>query len=76
MAFVICINCIAHPICNCPSLQVVHEVLKTTKVKELKTFYKDYKFDKEGNATMIKYLLDLDAKRGTDSKKTIPWCFE
>jgi len=61
---------------NCLKPHVVHEVLKTTKVKELKTFYKDYKFDKEGNATMIKYLLDLDAKRGTDSKKTIPWCFE
>ena len=32
--------------------------------------------DEEGNATMIKYLLDLDSKRGTNSKKTIPWCFE
>jgi len=44
-------------------------------VPELKTFYADYKYNKEGNARMRQYLLDLDAVRGTDSKKTIPWCF-
>ena len=61
---------------NCLKPHVVQRVLKYTRVQGLKEFYKDYKFDEEGNATMIKYLLDLDSKRGTNSKKTIPWCFE
>ena len=60
---------------NCLKPRVVKEVLRNTKVPELKTFYADYKYNKEGNARMRQYLLDLDAVRGTDSKKTIPWCF-
>ena len=61
---------------DCLKPNVVEKVLNETKVKELKTFYSDYKFDKLGNETMKNYLLDLDAKRGTNSKQTIPWCFE
>ena len=38
--------------------------------------YKDYKFDSKLNQRMQSFLLDLDAKRGTDSRKIIPWCFE
>ncbi len=61
---------------NCLRPRIVKQILLETKVPELKTFYADYKFDKEGNARMKKYLLDLDTARGTDSKKIIPWCFE
>ena len=49
--------------------------MKHTKVKELRAFYRGYKFDEKQNKVMQNYLLDLDKKRGTDSKKIIPWCF-
>ena len=61
---------------NCLRPHVVQQVLQETKVEQIKKFYADYKYNKGGNAVMKRYLLDLDAKRGTDSKKTMPWCFE
>ena len=61
---------------NCLKPQVVERVLHDTKVFELTGFYKDYKFDSKLNQRMQSFLLDLDAKRGTDSRKIIPWCFE
>jgi organic radical activating enzyme len=61
---------------NCLKPQVVERVLHDTKVFELTNFYKDYKFDSKLNKRMQSFLLDLDAKRGTDSRKIIPWCFE
>jgi len=60
---------------NCLKPKVVKNVLKHTKVKELRAFYRGYKFDEAQNKIMQNYLLDLDRKRGTDSKKIIPWCF-
>lgn len=65
-----------HLTVNCLKPHVVENVLDTTDVPILKTFYKDYKFDSERNLVMQKFLLDLDNKRGTDSTKIIPWCFE
>lgn len=61
---------------NCLKPEVVKEVLRNTKVPELKTLYADYEFDIHLNQRMQSFLLDLDAKRGTDSRKIIPWCFE
>ena len=61
---------------NCLKPKVVERVLHDTKVFELNSFYKDYKFDSKLNQRMQSFLLDLDAKRGTDSRKIIPWCFE
>ncbi len=55
---------------------VVEKVLETTIVPELKHFCSDYAYDDEYNKKMQQFLLDLDAKRKTDSKKIIEWCFE
>lgn len=60
---------------NCLKPKVVKKVRKQTKVREIRAFTKDYKFDEEKNKLMQSYLLDLDRKRGTDSRKIIPWCF-
>jgi len=56
--------------------KVVEKVLRDTKVVELNSFYKDHKFNSKLNQRMQSFLLDLDTKRGTDSRKIIPWCFE
>ena len=66
----------SHLAVNCLKPHVVEKVLDTTRIKELKTFYKDYEYSEERNQVMQSFLLDLDKKRGTDSKKIIPWCFE
>ncbi len=55
---------------------VVKDVLDQTSVHEVKGFYSDYKFNEQLNIRMQEYLLELDFKRGTNSKETIPWCFE
>lgn len=55
---------------------VVERVKNTTSIDLLKEFLKDYKFDNEKNIKMQNYLLELDNARGTDSKTTLPWCFE
>tara|TARA_Y200000002_G_scaffold68079_1_gene52942 strand:- start:24267 stop:25376 length:1110 start_codon:yes stop_codon:yes gene_type:complete len=54
---------------------VVARVNAMTKLKKIKEFCKDYKYDAKQNVTMQKFLLELDEKRGTNSPKTIPWCF-
>lgn len=61
---------------NCLKPQVVKRVLHDTKVPELKEFYKNYKYNSKMNQRMQWFLRDLDAKRGTNSRKIIPWCFE
>ena len=61
---------------NCLKPQVVERVLHDTKVPELKEFYKNYKYNSKMNQRMQWFLRDLDAKRGTNSRKIIPWCFE
>ena len=61
---------------DCLKPKVVEKVLRDTKVVELNSFYKDHKFNSKLNQRMQSFLLDLDTKRGTDSRKTIPWCFE
>jgi len=66
----------SHLAVNCLKPHVVEKVLDTTYIRELKTFYKDYEYSEERNQVMQSFLLDLDKKRGTDSKKIIPWCFE
>ena len=66
----------AHLAVDCLKPHIVEKVLDTTKVESLKTFYKDYEYSEERNRTMKRFLIDLDKKRGTDSKKIIPWCFE
>ena len=61
---------------NCLKPKVVERVLHDTKVPELKEFYKNYKYNSKMNQRMQWFLRDLDAKRGTNSRKIIPWCFE
>ena len=61
---------------NCLKPQVVERVLHDTKVPELKEFYKNYKYNSKMNQRMQWFLADLDKKRGTKSRKIIPWCFE
>ena len=65
-----------HLAVNCLKPRVVEQVLDTTEVPELKTFYKDYAFDQDRNIQMKNFLRDLDRKRGTDSRKVVPWCFK
>ena len=55
---------------------VIERVLETTQLFELKNFCSDYKYNDNLNKTMQNFLLDLDAKRKTNSKQTLKWCFE
>ena len=54
---------------------VVEKVIETTSVPELHGFCKDYKYNEALNKKMQNYLLELDTRRGTDSKTVIPWCY-
>jgi len=56
--------------------QVIERVLETTELPEIKKFCSEYKYDENLNKAMQNYLLDLDAKRKTNSKEVIGWCFE
>ena len=56
--------------------QVIERVLETTKLPILKQFCSEYEYDESLNKTMQNYLLDLDAKRKTNSKEVLGWCFE
>lgn len=55
---------------------VIERVLETTQLFELKKFCSEYKYDDSQNKIMKNYLLDLDARRKTNSKETLGWCFE
>ena len=61
---------------DCLKPSVIDQVERTTQVPELKKFIESYKYNEGLNTKMKNFLLELDAKRGTDSKKIIPWCFE
>lgn len=61
---------------DCLKPSIIEQVERTTQVPELKKFIESYKYNEELNIKMKNFLLELDAKRGTDSKKIIPWCFE
>jgi len=61
---------------DCLKPSVVEEVERTTQIPELKKYIESYKYNEELNKKMKNFLLELDAKRGTNSKKIIPWCFE
>jgi len=53
------------------------EVIENCNIKEkyVQGFIEEYEYDPENNIVMQEYLLELDAARGTDSRKTMPWCF-
>jgi|TARA_R110001606_G_scaffold332655_1_gene480508 sulfatase maturation enzyme AslB (radical SAM superfamily) len=53
------------------------EVIENSDIKEkyIKGYIEEYKYDPENNIRMQNYLLELDKARGTNSPKTIPWCF-
>lgn len=55
---------------------VIDNVMANTTIQEVKQFCNEYVYNEALNKTMQNYLLDLDAKRGTDSKRIIGWCFE
>ena len=55
---------------------VIERVLETTQLFELKNFCGDYIYNDNLNKTMQNYLLELDARRKTNSKETLGWCFE
>lgn len=55
---------------------VVKKVLKTTKNRQIQQFCRGYRYNDKLNKKMQTYLLELDTKRGTNSKEIIPWCFE
>jgi organic radical activating enzyme len=54
---------------------IIKAVSQSTKIIELQNFCNDYTYNENLNKTMQEYLLDLDKKRKTNSKKIIPWCF-
>lgn len=54
---------------------IIEKVLENTNVPELHGFCTDYKYNEELNGKMKNFLLDLDTKRGTNSKTAIPWCY-
>ena len=51
-------------------------MVESTQIDYLKQFASHYKYNPNGNDKMQKFLLELDARRGTDSKKITPWCFK
>ena len=55
---------------------VVDNVMTNTSIEEVKQYCNQYEYNSVLNGVMQNYLLDLDAKRGTDSKRIIGWCFE
>ena len=53
------------------------EVIENANIREkhVRGFIEEYKYDPENNIRMQNYLLELDKARGTNSPKTMPWCF-
>ena len=74
------LNTLVHPdFLHINSLKpdVIYRVKKTKqKHPYVADLIKKYKFNKDGNEKMKKYLSDLDQIRGTDSKRVLPWCWE
>lgn len=72
-------NLLTHPdilSLNALKPEVINEVKDRTKIPELIKFCEDSVYNEALNKRMQQYLLECDAKRGTDSKKILPWCFE
>ena len=61
---------------DCLKPHIIEQVVESTQIDYLKQFALHYKYNPNGNDKMQKFLLELDARRGTDSKKITPWCFE
>ena len=55
---------------------VIDNVMANTSIEEVKQYCNQYEYNSVLNGVMQNYLLDLDAKRGTDSKRIMGWCFE
>ena len=55
--------------------KIVKRVQKKTRFSEIRQYCRLYKYREDLNLKMQEYLLDMDKKRGTDSKKVLPWCF-
>jgi len=57
---------------------VVYKMKKDKKINNpyIADLIKNHKYSPKGNDTLKKYLSDLDQKRGTDSKRVLPWCWE
>ena len=53
------------------------EVIENSDIKEkhIKGYIEEYEYDPKNNIRMQNYLLELDKARGTNSPKTMPWCF-
>lgn len=71
-------NLLTHPeILSLDALKpdIIDDVKNKTKIPELVKFCEDSVYNESLNIKMQQYLLECDAKRGTDSKKTLPWCF-
>lgn len=71
-------NLLTHPeilSLNALKPEVVKQVQENTNISEVRKFCEDSVYDESLNIEMQQYLLECDNKRGTDSKKTLPWCF-
>ena len=55
--------------------KIVKRVQKKTRFSEIRQYCKLYNYREDLNFKMQEYLLDMDKKRGTNSKKVLPWCF-
>ena len=55
--------------------QVIEQVKQTNKNKLITQFIDTYNYDRGLNVKMQKFLQEMDARRGTDSKTVIPWCY-
>jgi len=54
----------------------VIEQAKNTTDEMLLKFLDTYEYNPKKNERMKNFLLEMDQRRGTDSKKISPWCFE
>lgn len=55
---------------------IIQNFLDNSNITQVKEYCNDYEYSDELNKKMQNFLLELDAKRGTNSKKILPWCFE
>jgi len=54
---------------------VIDNMARHTSNEHILSYTKSYCYDETLNKTMIRFLHELDKKRGTNSLEVVPWCF-
>jgi len=65
-----------HLAINALKPHVIKRLKKQIKNKIAQEIMDQYVYDEKSNKKMQSYLLELDARRNTDSRSVVPWCFE